>query len=50
MRSTPYHLIRMAIKMGLASEVGAFFSVIDFMSCINLVNRNTTMGADMRPP
>ena len=31
------HLILMAIEM--ASEVGAFFSVIDFMSCINVVNK-----------
>jgi hypothetical protein len=31
MRSTPYHLIHMAIEM--ASKVGAFFSVVDFMSC-----------------
>jgi hypothetical protein len=37
MRSAPYHLIRIAIKM--ASEVGAFFSVIDFMSCINVAKR-----------
>jgi hypothetical protein len=37
MRSAPYHLICMAIEM--AREVGAFFSVIDFMSCINVVKR-----------
>ncbi len=36
MCSAPYHLIRMAIEM--ASEVGAFFSVGDLMSCINVVN------------
>ena len=35
MRLAPYHLICMAIEM--ASKVGAFFSVIDFMSCINVV-------------
>jgi hypothetical protein len=31
-----YHLIRMAIEM--ASEVGALFSAINFMSCINVLN------------
>ena len=37
MRSASYHLIRMAIEM--ASEVGAFFSVIDFLSCITVAKR-----------
>jgi hypothetical protein len=37
MGSAPHHLIRIAIEM--AREVGAFFSVIDFMSCINVVKR-----------
>jgi hypothetical protein len=35
MRSALYRLIRMAIKM--TSKVGACFSVVDFMSCINNV-------------
>ena len=34
MRLAPYHLIRMAIEM--AREAGAFFSVVDFMSCITV--------------
>ena len=34
MCSEPYHLIRMAIEM--VREVGAFFSVVDFMACINV--------------
>jgi hypothetical protein len=37
MRSALYHLIRMAIEM--ASEVGAFFSAINSMSCINVVKQ-----------
>ncbi len=37
MRLAPYHLICMAIKM--ASKVGALFSVIDFLSCINVVTK-----------
>jgi hypothetical protein len=37
MRSALYHLICIAIKM--ASEVSAFFSVINFMSCINVVKQ-----------
>jgi hypothetical protein len=37
MRSAPYHLICMAIEM--ASEVGAFFSVVDLMSCINVAKQ-----------
>jgi hypothetical protein len=37
MRSAPYRLIRWAIE--IASEVGAFFSVVDFMSCINVAKR-----------
>ena len=32
-----YRLIRMAIKM--AGKVGAFFSVVNFMSCINVAKR-----------
>jgi hypothetical protein len=35
----PYHLIRITIEMAI--EVGAFFSVIDFLSCINVVNSLT---------
>jgi hypothetical protein len=35
MRPAPYHLICMAIEM--TSKVGVFSSVIDFMSCINVV-------------
>jgi hypothetical protein len=35
MCSAPYHLIRMTSEM--ASEVDAFVSVIDFMSCIHVV-------------
>jgi hypothetical protein len=34
MRLAPYRLIRMAIEM--ASKVGAFFSVVDFVSCITV--------------
>jgi len=34
MHSALYRLIRMAIKM--AREAGAFFSVVDFMSCITV--------------
>ncbi len=34
MRLAPYRLIRMAIEM--ASKAGAFFSVINFMSCTNV--------------
>jgi hypothetical protein len=34
MRSASYRLICMAI--GMAHEGGAFFSVIDFMSCITV--------------
>jgi len=37
MRSAPYHLIHMAIEM--ACKVCARFSVIDFMSCINVVKQ-----------
>jgi hypothetical protein len=37
MRSALYRLIRMAIEM--ASEVGAFFSVVDFLSCITVAKR-----------
>jgi hypothetical protein len=37
MRSVPYRLIRMAIEM--ASEVGALFSFVDFMSCKNIAKR-----------
>ena len=37
MRSAPYRLTPMVIKM--ASEVGPFFSVVDFMSCINVAKR-----------
>jgi hypothetical protein len=37
MRSAPYCLIRMAIEM--ASEVGAFVSVVNFMSCTNVAKR-----------
>jgi hypothetical protein len=37
MCSALYHLIRMAI--GMASKVGAYFSAIDFMSCINVVKQ-----------
>jgi hypothetical protein len=37
MHSVPYRLIRMAIEM--ASEVGAFFSFVDFMSCITIAKR-----------
>jgi hypothetical protein len=34
MCSAPYRLIRMAIKM--ASEAAAFFSVVDYLSCITV--------------
>jgi hypothetical protein len=34
MRSAPYLLIRMAIEM--ASESAAFFSVLDYLSCITV--------------
>jgi hypothetical protein len=34
MRSAPYRLIRMAIEM--ASKRGAFFSVVDYLSCITI--------------
>jgi hypothetical protein len=37
MRSAPYCLIRMAIEM--ASKVGAFVSVVNFMSCTNVAKR-----------
>jgi hypothetical protein len=37
MRSAAYRLIRMAIEM--AREAAAFFSVIDFMSCIIVAKR-----------
>ena len=32
--SAPYRLIRMAIEM--ASEAAAFFSVVDYLSCITV--------------
>jgi hypothetical protein len=35
MHSAPYHLIRMAIERK-ASETAAFFSVVDYLSCINV--------------
>jgi hypothetical protein len=38
MCSAPYHLICMAFEM--ASKVGAFVSVFDFMSCINVSIKN----------
>jgi hypothetical protein len=34
MHSAPYRLIRMAIEM--ASESAAFFSVVDYLSCITV--------------
>jgi hypothetical protein len=34
MRLAPYRLIRMAIEM--ASKVGAFFSVVDYLFCITI--------------
>ncbi len=37
MRSALYRLSRMAIEM--AREAGAFFSVVDFMSCITVAKR-----------
>jgi hypothetical protein len=37
MRSAPYRLIRMAIEM--TSESAAFFSVVNFMSCITVAKR-----------
>ena len=37
MHLAPYHLICMAIEM--ASKVGAVFSIIDFMSCINVAKQ-----------
>jgi hypothetical protein len=37
MRSAPCRLIRMAIEM--ARESAAFFSVVDFMSCITVAKR-----------
>jgi len=37
MRSEPYCLIRVAIEM--AREVGLFFSVVDFMSCVTVAKR-----------
>jgi hypothetical protein len=37
MRSAPYRLIRMAIEM--AREAGAYFSVVDCMSCITIAKR-----------
>jgi hypothetical protein len=44
MRSAPYHLIRMAIEV--ASEVGAFFSVIDFMILVyeNKAELSSSLG------
>jgi len=37
MRLAPYRLIRMAIEM--AFEAGPFFSVVDFMSCMNVAKQ-----------
>ena len=37
MHSASYCLVRMAIE--LAREVGVFFSVVDFLSCINVDKR-----------
>ena len=37
MRSASYRLTRMAFEM--AREVGACFSVVDFMSCITVAKR-----------
>jgi len=37
MRLAPCHLIRMAIEM--AREAGAFFPVVDLMSCITVANQ-----------
>jgi hypothetical protein len=37
MRSALYRLIRMAIEM--ASKAAAFFSVVDYLSCITLAKR-----------
>jgi hypothetical protein len=47
MGSAPFHLIRITIEMAI--EVGAFFSVIDFLSCINVVNSLTAKGGHDRP-
>jgi hypothetical protein len=44
----PYRLIRMAIEM--ASKVGAFFSVVDFMSCIrNVAQRPWNAQLKIKP-
>jgi hypothetical protein len=34
MRLAPYRLIRMAIE--IASKVGAFFSVVDYLFCMTI--------------
>ena len=40
MHSAPYRLIRMAIEM--ASEGGAFFSVVDYLSCITVAKEHNS--------
>jgi hypothetical protein len=47
MRSAPYRLIRMAIEM--ASEVGAFFSFVNFMSCITIAKRQWYGSLKFKP-
>ena len=39
MCSAPYRLIRMAIEIA-SKEVGAFFSVVNYMSCINVAKQS----------
>ncbi len=47
MRSAPYHLIHMAIKM--AREAGPFFSVVDFMSCKPVAKRSCYGQLKIKP-
>jgi hypothetical protein len=47
MRSALYRLTRMAFEM--AREVGACFSVVDFMSCITVAKRPCNGSLKIKP-
>ena len=47
MHSASYCLVRMAIEM--ARKVGAFFSVVDFLSCINVDKRPSYSQLNIKP-
>ncbi len=47
MRSAPYRLIRMASEM--ASEKAAFFSVVDYLSCITVAKKHNSSHYKIKP-